>query len=196
MTEKQERIVVQKNRKRAWGALAIILFMVPVSGWLMILGVQPGRPDVSWALVLFGLTGLIAFSLSAIVVIRTMRAPWHAEIDPSHLALYTPTYNLPIPWDQVSGIAVDAVNQRPGCVLLFEDVTAVVERAQFRGSTRRAGAVTDSATMQSRLKENFDTRGYHLGIPGKILELGPEELAELLVKARTGELWQAEEVQS
>jgi hypothetical protein len=31
--------------------------------------------------------------------------------------------------------------------------------------------------------------GYHLGIPGRILELGPAELASLLSRARTGALW-------
>jgi hypothetical protein len=42
------------------------------------------------------------------------------------------------------------------------------------------------------MEENFDRTGYHLAIPGRILEMGPDELAGILVKARTGELWQKE----
>jgi hypothetical protein len=56
----------------------------------------------------------------------------------------------------------------------------------------RLDAVTDAQTMQARMEENFDLTGYHLAIPGRILEMGPDELARILVKARTGELWQEE----
>ena len=53
-------------------------------------------------------------------------------------------------------------------------------------------AVTDAATMQARMEASFDDNGYHLAIPGRILELSPDELAELLAKARMGQLWQEE----
>ena len=42
------------------------------------------------------------------------------------------------------------------------------------------------------MEENFDLWGYHFGIPGRILEMGPEELAGLLARARTGKLWKGE----
>jgi hypothetical protein len=40
------------------------------------------------------------------------------------------------------------------------------------------------------LAENYAGLGYHLGIPGRILEMGPVELAEMLSRARTGVLWE------
>jgi hypothetical protein len=53
--------------------------------------------------------------------------------------------------------------------------------------------VTDAETMLARMKESYEKLGYHLGIPGRLLEKGPEELAEFLTKARTGQLWQEAE---
>jgi hypothetical protein len=167
----------------------IVIFFVPISAWLVYLGLQPGRPDVSWSLVLFGALGVFTFSASAVIIVRTMRAPWHMELDPERLALYTPTYDLKIPWDAIAAIAVDEVSRRLGCVLVFEDVTSVVQRARFHHRSARPDAITTMKAMQARMEENFAQLGYHLGIPGRILELGPEELADLLAQARTGDLW-------
>ncbi len=194
MTHK-EPIIVHKNRKRAFWSLVIVGFMVPVSGWLLYLGLQPGRPDVAWALVVFGVFGLAAFSACAVAIIRTMRSPWRLELSPSHLTLYTPTYDLAVPWERVLGIAVDEVNGKPGCILVFDDVAAVVQGATFHGTANRPDAVTNAATMESRMKENNDGAGYHLAIPGRMLEAGPDGLAELLAQARRGQLWQAREGQ-
>jgi hypothetical protein len=68
----------------------------------------------------------------------------------------------------------------------------VVQRAEFHRGSSRPDAVVNARTMQTRMEENFDAWGYHLAIPGRILERGPEELAGLLAKARTGTLWQGE----
>lgn len=193
MIDNAAPIIVHKNRKRAIWSLIIILFFVPVSALLVFLGLQPGRPDTSWSLVLFGALGLVAFGGSAILIIQTMRAPWHLALSPAHLALYTPTYDLQIPWDCIAGIAVDQVARRPGCVLIFEDVAVVVQHAEFHGRSNRPDAVVNASTMQARMEENFGAWGYHLAIPGRILEMGPEKLAGLLAKARTGTLWQGEE---
>lgn len=182
-------LIVHKNRRRAFWSLVIIVFFVPISAWLVYLGLQPGRPDVSWSLVLFGALGIVTFSGSAVMIIRTMRAPWRLELRPEHLALYTPTYDLDVPWNSIAGIAVDEVNRRLGCVLIFEDVVTVAQSAQFHHRSARPDAIADTATMQARMEENFEQLGYHLAIPGRILELGPEELAELLVQGRTGDLW-------
>ena len=189
MTDNAEPIIVEKNRKRAFWSLIIILFFVPISGWLVYLGLQPGRPDVSWALVLFGVIGLVAFTVSALRVIRTMRAPWRLVLSPSQLAIYTPYYDLDIPWQRIVGIAVDEVSRRPGCVLIFDDIEATVDGASFHRLANRPDIVTDAQTMQARMKETRQISGYHLGIPGRILELSPDELADLLAKARTGDLW-------
>jgi hypothetical protein len=189
VSRSKESIVVRKNRKRAFWSLVIVLFMIPVSAGLLYAGLLPGRPDLAWALILFGLVGILAFGASAIVIIRTMSAPWHLELSPSHLAVSAPTYSLTVPWDRIAGIAVDDVNQRPGCVLVFDDTVAVTGTAAFRGRSRRSDAVTDAGTMQSRLEANFEQAGYHLGIPGRLLEAGAEELAELLAKGRSGQLW-------
>ena len=182
-------LIVHKNRKRAFWSLFMIVFFVPVSAWLMFLGLQPGRPDVSWSLVLFGALGVVIFSGSAIMIIRTMRTPWRLELRPEYLTLYTPIYDLEVPWNNIAGIAVDEVSRRLGCVLIFEDVAATVQRARFHHRSTRPEAVTDARTMQIRMEENFERVGYHLAIPGRILELGPEELAELLSQGRTGDLW-------
>lgn len=190
MTEKHETIVVEKNRKRALGALAIVSFMLPISIWLLILGLQPGRPDMSWALVTFGTVGLLAFAGSAAAIIRTMRAPWRLELNRTHLSIYAPTYDLAIGWKQILGIGVDKVDRRLGCVLAFEDVASVVQGASFHRGKARPSAVTNAAVMQTRMEENYDQVGYHLGIPGRLLELKAEALAELLSKGRTGQLWQ------
>jgi hypothetical protein len=145
--------------------------MLPISGWLFYTGLQPGKPFVAWALVAFGVAGLVAFSVAAVAVIRTMRAPWHLALSPSSLVLSTPAYDLDVPWERITGIAVDEVNRR------------------FRDLTTRRGTVADAATMRDRMEENYGNCGYHLGIPGRILELGPDELAGLLAQARTGALW-------
>lgn len=193
MTYSTEPIVIHKNRKRAFWSLVIVFFFLPISGWLIFLGLQPGRPDVAWALIAIGLVGLVAFGGSTIRIIRTMRAHWRLELFPSHMTFYTPTYDLEAPWDLVVGIAVDEVNRKPGCVLVFEDVAAVAGRATFhQAEAKRPDAVVDAPTMQARMEENFDWTGYHLAIPGRILEMGPDELAETLVKARRGKLWQGE----
>ncbi len=193
VTQNLEPITVRKNRKRAFWSLVIVLFCIPVSGWLVIIGLRPGRPDVSWALVAIGLVGLVAFGASAVRVVGTMRAPWRLGLTPSHLTLFTPTYDREASWDLIAGIAVDEVNRRPGCVLIFEDAASVAVRATFHhAQTNRPDAVTDAQTMQARMEENFDLTGYHLAIPGRILEIGPDELAGTLVKTRAGELWQKE----
>lgn len=190
MTDSEKPIIIGKNRKRAFWSLVIVLFMVPISGWLLLVGLQPGRPEVAWALVLFGVLGLVAFVGSAVQIIRTMAAPWHLALYPSLLALYTPAYDLKVPWGNIDGIAVDEVNRRPGCVLIFGDVAAVAQDATFHAGTNRPDAVTNAATMRTRMEENMKLGGYHMGIPGRLLEKGPQELSELLVQARTGQLWQ------
>lgn len=189
MTGGDDCIIIHKNRKRALWSLVIVVFFVPISAWLVVLGLQPGRPEIAWVLVLIGAIGVVAFLGSAIRIIHTTRAPWRLEACPSCLALYSPTYDLKVPWDSIAGIAVDDVNRRPGCVMVFEDVAAVVQRAAFHGDSNRRDAVTDAATMQARMEENFAACGYHLAIPGRILEMGPDELAELLTRARMGQLW-------
>jgi hypothetical protein len=188
-------IIVDKNRTRAFWSLVIVLFFVPVSAVMIYLGLQPGRPDISWAIILFGVLGVLAFGSAAVRIIRTMRAPWRLELSPRHLALYTPNYDLHIPWDSIAGIAVDAVSRRPGCVLIFEDVEAVVRHARFHGRSSHREAITDARTMQARMEQNLDRLGYHLGIPGRMLEMGAEELAGLLAEARTGALWQKGEAE-
>lgn len=190
MIRNGDSVIVRKNRKRALWSLVIVSFMIPVSAWLFYAGLQPHRPDVAWALVLFGVIGVSAFALSAAAIIRTMRSPWNLGLSPSHLTLRTPAYELRVPWQRVAAIAVDVVNRRPGCVLVFDDVADVSRRATFHALASQRDAVTDSAEMRARLEENYLLGGYHLGIPGRMLEAGPDELAELLVKARTGELWE------
>ncbi len=192
MVQNMEPIIVHKNRKRAFWALVIVVFFIPISAVLVFLGLQPGRPDISWALLAFGLVGLVAFGGSTVRIIQTMRTPWRLEIAPAHMKLYTPTYDLEVPWDLITGIAVDEANRKPACVLIVEDVGAVASRATFHGQTKRLDAVTDAQTMQARMEENFTLTGYHLAIPGRILEMGPDELAGRLVEARTGQLWQGE----
>jgi len=187
--EKQGTIVVEKNRKRALWALAIVSFMLPVSIWLLMLGFQPGRPEMSWAMMAFGAVGLVAFAGSAMAIIHTMRAPWRLELSRSRLTVFAPTYDLAIRWEQILGIGVDKVDRRLGCVLAFEDVAAVVQDASFHSRSNRPNAVTSAVAMQARMEENYEQIGYHFGIPGRLLELQAEALAELLSKGRTGQLW-------
>jgi hypothetical protein len=189
VTQNSETTVVGKNRQRAFWALVIVGFMCLVSIVLLVTGLV-GRSDVLWTLVWLGALGLLGFGASAAVVIRTMRSPWHLAVHPTHLQLHTPTYLLDVPWENVAGIAVDEVNFRLGCVLIFEDPAAVADSAQFLARSARPDVVTDAGTMLARMQESYESLGYHLGIPGRILEKGPEELADLLVKARTGKLWQ------
>jgi hypothetical protein len=184
-----EPLILRTDRKPAFGSLTIIVFFVLISALLLFLGLQPGRPDVGWSLVLFGTLGLVAFTASGILVLRVMRAPWHLEIHPAHLILRTPAYDLTMPWEVIAGIAVDEVNRRPACILIFGDVAAVVERAAFHAKAQRPGAVTNAATMQARMEENFERWGYHLVIPRRLLEIEPDDLAGLLTKARMGQLW-------
>ena len=192
MVESKEIIVVEKNQRRALWALIIVLFFVPVSGILVYLGARPGREDIGWAIIAFGLLGLVTFSWSAVMIVRTMRSPWRLEVNPASLVLYTPGYDLEAPWDTVVGIGVDRVSRKPGCVLVFEDAEEVVQRTRFHVESAGRGAVTDASMMQAQMEANFQQLGYHLGIPGRILELDAGELAGFLSRARTGELWRQE----
>ncbi len=185
MTHREGSIIVEKNRKRGVAALSIVIFFVPISAWLVYWGLQPGRRDISWALVLFGFLGVLAFCASGVLVIRTLRAPWRLEINPAHLTLYTPTYDLRVSWEQIVGIAVDEVNQRLCCALLFDNVASIVQGAEFHANSKHPDAVTGPGTMQARMEENFHLYGYHLAIPSRILEIGPEKLAELLAEAKS-----------
>jgi hypothetical protein len=184
-----QSITIHKNWKRAAWSLAIILFMVPISALLVYLGLHSGRQEISWSLVLFGLLGLATFGGSAVLVVNTMRAPWRLELTPGFLSMYTPRYDLRVPWEKLASIGVAEANRRQSCALVFEDVAQVVGGATFHSGPRRVDAVTDKTTMQKRMEENLDIMGYHLAIPGRILEMDAEALAELLSRARTGELW-------
>jgi hypothetical protein len=191
VTNSTETIIVGKNRQRAFWALAIVAFMGLVSIVLIATGLL-GKEDILWAPVSLGTLGLLGFGASAAMVIRTMRSPWHLALDPDRLTLYTPTYILTALWENVTGIIVAEVNWRLGCALVFEDPGAVAQETRFLFRSNRPDMVSDAGTMLARMEENYTNLGYHLGIPGRILEKGPEDLAELLAKARTGELWQKE----
>ena len=188
MRQDGEVIVVEKNRRRALGALAIILFMGLVSLALIGAGLLGGQ-GILWTPVTLGTVGLLGFGAAAWMVVSTMRARWHLAVSPAGFRLHTPAYVLDVPWDSVAGIATNEVNYREGCVLLFEDPAAVAQAAKFLVRSDHPAVVASAAAMQARFEENMEKLGYHLGIPGRILELGPEELAGLLYRARTGALW-------
>ena len=129
------------------------------------------------------------------MIVRTMRSDWHLEVDRAGLVLYTPGYDLEAPWDSVAGIAVDRVGRKPGCVPIFVDAAAVAQQTRFHDEATGRGAITNASMMQAQMEVNFERLGYHLGIPGRILEMDAGELAALLARARTGELW-GEEAQA
>jgi hypothetical protein len=183
-----EKIIVEKNRKRAFWALVIVLFMALVSLALILAGVL-GAEGILWTPLWLGTVGLLGFGASAGLVVRTMRAPWHLALDPEGLTLHTQAYRLRVPWENVVAIGVDEVNFREGCVLAFEDPDAVAAGTRFLVRSSRPDVVADAERMRARMEENYDALGYHLGIPGRLLELGPEELAGLLARARSGALW-------
>lgn len=188
VSDSTEVFVVEKNRQRALWALAIIGFMFVVSLALVVTGLL-NRQGMIWPLIWLGAVGLFGFGASAVRIISTMRSPWNLTLDFAHLALRTQTYTISVPWDNISSIGVAEVNFRPGCVLVFEDAAAAVGGARFHARSNRSTAITDADAMLARMNETFENLGYHLGIPGRVLEKGPEELAELLTKACTGELW-------
>ena len=190
MKHEGDVIIVEKNRQRAFWALAIIGFMILVSTALILAGAL-GSEDVLWTPVWLGTVGLLGFGVSVVLVIQTMRSPWHVAVSPTTLKIRTQAYVLEIPWAQIAGIAVDEVNFRAGCVLLFQEPTIVAGEARFLVRSNRPDVVTDQETMLARMRDNYENLGYHFGIPGRILELGPEELAQFLVKARTGQLWRS-----
>lgn len=190
MRQSGDVIIVGKNRKRAFGALLIVGLMTLVSIALVLAGVMGGAA-VRWGPVWLGTVGLLGFGFSAALVIQTMRSPWHLAVSLGGLEIRTRAYVLKVPWDQIAGIAVDEVNFREGCALLFENPAAVVAEAKFLVRSDHPDIVTDQETMLARMMENHRRLGYHFGIPGRILELGPEELAQFLAKARTGSLWES-----
>lgn len=192
MRREGQTIVVEKNRQRATWALVIIVFMCLVSLVLILAGVL-GQSEVLWTPIWLGTVGLLGFGASAALVISTLRSPWHLAVDPAGLRLRTQSYLLEVPWENVAGIGVDEVNFREGCVLLFEDPAAAAKSTRFLARSTRPDIITNMEAMLARMEENHHTLGYHLGIPGRILEMGPEELARLLAQARTGELWQGHE---
>jgi hypothetical protein len=185
----EDTIIVGKNRQRAFSALAIVVFMSLVSIVLVVTGLV-GSSGILWVPVSLGAVGLMGFGASAVAVIRTMRAPWHLAASRTGLRLHTPAYLIDVPWENIIGIAVDEVNFRMGCVLVFADPAVVARGARFHLRSTQPDLVTDAETMLARMKEGYEKMGYHLGIPGRLLEKGPEELAQFLAKARTGQLWQ------
>ena len=186
-----DTFIVEKNRQRATWALAIVAFMIVVSLVLVVTGFL-GADEVLWTPVWLGLIGLIGFGASTVLIGQTMRSPWHLATRPDGLRLHTPMYVLDVPWQQIVGIGVDEVNFREGVVLVFADPAVVVEGVRFTMRSNRPDMIGDPETMLKRLEENYEALGYHLGIPGRILELGPKELAEFLTRARTGDLWKHE----
>jgi hypothetical protein len=184
-----DAFIIRKNRKLAIGSLIIVAFMVPVSIWLLVAGLRLGRPEVAWAVVIFGIFGTFAFLASAVAIVRTLISPWRLVLERTGLTFYAPAFDLDVPWEQIVGIAVDEVYSRPGCVLVFDDVEAVIQRATFHPGRANRDAVGNATEMRQRMVHNYETMGYHLGIPRRLLELGPEALASTLAQARTGELW-------
>ncbi len=184
-----ETLIVGKNRQRAFWALVIVVFMSLVSLVLILAGLL-SRGEVLWTPVWLGTVGLLGFGAGAAMIIRTLRSPWHLAVDPGGLRLRTQTYLLEVPWGNVAGIGVDEVNFREGCVLVFEDAAAAAEGARFLVRASQPDIITDREAMLARMEENYRVLGYHLGIPGRILEMGPQELARFLADARTGVLWQ------
>jgi hypothetical protein len=185
-----DTIIVGKNRQRAFWALVIVAFMSLVSLVLILAGVL-GQDEILWTPVWLGTVGLLGFGASAAMILQTLRSPWHLAVNPAGLRLRTQTYVLEVPWDHVTGIGIDEVNFREGCVLVFEDPAAVAEATRFLVRSDRPDIITDRQALQARMEENHQALGYHLGIPGRILEMGPQDLARFLAGARTGELWQA-----
>lgn len=188
MTDTREIIVVEKNRQRAFWALVICGFVCLVSAALVVTGLLQ-QQGILWPLVTPGTVGLIGFGAGAWMVISTMRSPWNLSLDPTQLTLRTQTYTISIPWENIASIGVTEVNFRPGCVLVFEDAAEAVKRTQFHARSNRADIITDADAMLARMEYNFENLGYHLGIPGRMLEKGAEELAELLTNGCTGKLW-------
>jgi hypothetical protein len=184
-----DTLIVGKNRQRALWALVIVAFMSLASLVLILAGVL-NQGEVLWTPVWLGTVGLLGFGASAAMIVQTMRSPWHLAVEPGGLRLRTQTYLLEVPWDNVAGIGVDEVNFREGCVLIFEDPGAAAEGTRFLVRARQPDIITDRAAMLARMEENYRVLGYHLGIPGRILEMGPQELARFLAGARTGSLWQ------
>ena len=189
MRRNGDTIVVQKNRQRGTWALVIIAFMCLISLVLIVAGVL-SRDGVLWVPIWLGTVGLLGFGASAAMVVSTLRSPWHLAVDPAGLRLRTQTYLLEVPWDNVAGIGVDEVSFRQGCVLVFEDPAAAARSTRFLARSTRPDIITDPETMLARMEENHGHLGYHLGIPGHILEMGPEDLARFLSEACTGALWQ------
>jgi hypothetical protein len=188
VTDTKETIIVEKNRQRAFWALAIIGFVFLISIVLLVTGLLNNK-GIIWPLVGLGTVGVIGFGASALRIISTMRSPWNLTLDPTRLMLRTQTYTISVPWENIASIGVAEVNFRPGCVLVLEDAAAAVKATRFHARSNRSTIITDADGMLARMEENFENLGYHLGIPGRVLEKGPKELAELLTEARTGELW-------
>ncbi|MDD3828419.1 MAG: hypothetical protein PHY79_20850 [Anaerolineae bacterium] len=188
MKQEGDVIVVEKNRRRAIWALAIIVFMSLVSLALLGAGLL-GGDGILWTPIALGTVGLLGFGVAAWMIVSTMRARWHLAVSRSGFRLHTPAYLLDVPWENVAGIATNEVNFREGCVLLFEDPAAVAQTARFLVRSNHPEVIASPDAMQARFEENMDKLGYHLGIPGRILELGPDELASLLSRARSGALW-------
>jgi hypothetical protein len=186
----RDRFIIRKNHVQALWALVIVAFMVPVSALLFVVGLRIGRPEVAWALVIFGVFATLAMLASAVALVRTLLAPWRMVLERGGFKLYAPSFDLDVPWEQVASIGVDKVLNRPGCVLLFSDAEVVAERAIFYPERARRDAVANAPEFLARMGESYENMGFHLGLPRRLLELGPEELAEVLTQACTGALWQ------
>ncbi|MGD8625442.1 MAG: hypothetical protein PVJ34_12950, partial [Anaerolineae bacterium] len=136
-------IVVEKNHRRAFWALVIVGFMALVSLALIVAGLL-GQRGILWLPLWLGLLGLLCFGASAVLIVRTMRSPWHLAVDPEGLTLHTQAYVMEVPWENVAGIGVDEVNFREGCVLVFESPEEVVTGTRFLVRSSRPDVVADA----------------------------------------------------
>ncbi len=131
------------------------------------------------------LLGLCAAALG--VCAWSLTRPARMTLTRQGFALMTPEYTLRAEWDNVAAIGVEEDSPRPGLLILFEDVEAVLRTAQARRPGRGNFSVPG---LRADAQANFVSGGYHLRLPGNLLRWDPGRIAHWMAQARAGEPWE------
>ena len=102
-------------------------------------------------------------------------------------SLLTPAYALEADWDNVAAIGVEEGPPKPGLLILFEDVEAVLRTAKPR---RRGKGGFSVPALRADVQANFVAGGYHLQVPGNLLRWDADRIAHWMAQARSGEPWE------
>jgi hypothetical protein len=161
------------NAAAPLGVLGIVALLMGLAG-------RPG-----WLVAGIFLLALCAVALG--VCAWSFTRPARLTLRREGFSLLTPAYVLEADWDNVAAIGVEEGPPKPGLLILFEDVEAVLRTAKPR---RRGKGGFSVPALRADVQANFVAGGYHLQVPGNLLRWDADRIAHWMAQARSGEPWE------